>query len=161
MHVASSHWRPEKGRQSKRKAQLSLNREKSRKKVEHSNLPSREQSMEQPPVDFNTEKFLVHDSVWSKLFQNIKCSDCGGHCAEFSDAIGLSSKITLMCMSCGWVAGESHLSSRTETKPRSPHLVNKRIANNINSVGLGFAALERLCASMNMNCCRRMPFIYC
>ena len=155
MHVANRRWRPEKGRSSKRKAQLSLNREKSRKKVEHSNLPRREQSIEQPPVDFNTGKFLlVHDSVWLKHFQNIKCIECGEQklCAEFSDAIGLSSKITLKCMSCGWVAGESHSSLRTETKPRSPHLVNKRIVNSINCVGLGFAALERLCASMNMNC---------
>ena len=113
--------------------------------MRHSNLLSREQSIEEPPVDFNTGKFLlVHDSLWSKLFQNIKCSECGEQklCAEFSDAIGLSSKITLKCMSCGCVAGESYSSPHTETKPRSPRLVNKRIVNSINSVGLGFAALE-------------------
>ena len=72
---------------------------KYQKKVEHSNLPSKEQL----PVDYSIRKFLlVYASVWSKLLQNIKCNECGEHelSVEFSDAIGHSSKILLQCMSC-------------------------------------------------------------
>ena len=58
--------------------------------MEHSNLPSKEQL----PVDYSIGKFLlVYASVWSKILQNIKCSECGGHellSVEFSDAIGHS-----------------------------------------------------------------------
>ena len=63
------------------------------------NLPSKEQL----PVDYSVGKFLlVYASVWSKLLQNIKCSECGDQevSVEFSDAIGHSSKIILKCMSC-------------------------------------------------------------
>ena len=99
MHSLNGSWRPERGRPTKRKAHLSLNRENTKRKVEHSNLPSKEQL----PVDYSIGKFLlVYASVWSKLLQNIKCSECGEHelSVEFSDAIGHSSKIILKCMSC-------------------------------------------------------------
>ena len=92
-------WRPERGRPTKRKAYLSFNRKNTKRRVEHSNLPSKEQL----PVDYSIGKFLlVYASVCSKLLQNIKCSECGEYelCVEFSDAIGHSSKIILKCMSC-------------------------------------------------------------
>ena len=52
--------------------------------------------------------------------------------AEFSDTIRHSSKITLTCTSCRWVAEEWF-------KP------SYRIMNSGHSIGLGFAALEWLC----------------
>ena len=57
--------------------------------MKHCNLPSKEQL----PVDYSIGKFfLVYPSVWSKLLQNIKYSECGEHelSVEFSDAIGHS-----------------------------------------------------------------------
>ena len=99
MHSLNGSWRPESGRPTKRKTRLSLNGENTKRKVEHSNLPSKEQL----PVDYSIGKFLlVYASVWSKLLQNIKCSKCGEQelSVEFSDAIGHSSKIILKCMSC-------------------------------------------------------------
>ena len=78
---------------------VSLNRENTKRKVEHSNLPSKEQLS----VDYSIGKFLlVYTSLWSKLLQNIKWSECWEHelNVEFSDAIGHSSKIILKCMSC-------------------------------------------------------------
>ena len=99
MHSLNGRARPERGRPTKRKAQLSLNRENIKRKLEHSNLPSKEQL----PVDYSIGKcLLVYASVWSKLLQNIKCSECGEHelSVEFSDAIEHSSKIILKCMYC-------------------------------------------------------------
>ena len=99
MHSLNGRWHPERGRPTKRKAHLSLNRENTKRKVGHSNLPSKEQLL----VDYSIGKFLlVYASMWSKLLQNIKCSECGEHelSVEFSDAIGYSSKIILKCMSC-------------------------------------------------------------
>ena len=76
MHSLNGSWRPERGRPTKRKARLRLNRENTKGKVEHSNLPSKEQL----PVDYIIGKFLlVYGSVCSKLLQNIKCSECGEH----------------------------------------------------------------------------------
>ena len=98
MYSLNGSWRPERGRSTKRKAHLSLNRENTKRKVEHSDLPSKEQL----PVNYSIGKFLlVYASVWSKLLQNIKCSECGEHelSVEFSDEIGHSSKIILKCMS--------------------------------------------------------------
>ena len=89
MHSLNGSWHPERGRPTKRKTHLSLNRENTKRKMEHSNLPSKEQL----PVDYSLGKFLlVYASVWSKLLQNIKCSECGEHelSIEFSDAIGHS-----------------------------------------------------------------------
>ena len=99
MHSLNVSWHPERGRPTKRKAHLSLNRENTKRKVEHSNLPSKEWL----PVDYSIGKFLlVHASVWSKLLQNMKCSECGEQelSVEFSDAIGHSSKVILKCVSC-------------------------------------------------------------
>ena len=95
MHSLNGSCRSERGRPTKRKARLRLNRENTKRKVEHSNLPSKEQL----PVDYSIGKFLL---VWSKLLQNIKCSECGEQelSVEFSDTIGYSSKIILKCMSC-------------------------------------------------------------
>ena len=47
MHSLNGSWRPERRRPTKRKAHLSLHRENTKRKVEHSNLPSKEQL----PVD--------------------------------------------------------------------------------------------------------------
>ena len=116
MHSLNRSWRPERGRPTKRKAYQSLNRENTKRKVEHSNLPSKKQL----PVDYSIGKFLlVYALVWSKFLQNIKCSECGEQelSVEFSDAIGHSSKLILKCMSCSWVAGESYSNPRTEAKP--------------------------------------------
>ena len=99
MHSLNGSWRPERGRPTKRKAHLSLNRENTKRKVKHSNLPSKEQL----PVDYSIGKFLlVYALVWSKLLQNIKCSECGEHelIVEFFYAIAHSSKIILKSMSC-------------------------------------------------------------
>ena len=99
MHSLNGSWRPERGRPTKGKAHLSLYRENTKRKVEHSNLPSKEQL----PVDYSIGKFLlVYASVWSKLLPNIKCSECGEHklSVEFSDTVGHSSKIILKCMYC-------------------------------------------------------------
>ena len=43
MHSLNESWHPERGRPNKRKADLSLNRENTKRKVEQSNLPSKEQ----------------------------------------------------------------------------------------------------------------------
>ena len=77
MHSLNRSWRPKRGRPTKRKANLSLNRVEKTKKQKTK-------------------------TVWSKLLQNIKCSECGEQelSVEFSDAIGHSSKIILKCMSC-------------------------------------------------------------
>ena len=74
MHSLNESCRLERGRPTKRKAHLSLNRENLKRKVEHSYLPSQEQL----PVDYSIGKFLlVYASVWPKLLQNIKYSECG------------------------------------------------------------------------------------
>ena len=98
MHSLNGSWRPERGRPTKRKAHLCLIRVNTKRKVEHSNLPSKEQL----PVDYSVGKFLLVYASVSKLLQNIKCSACGEHelSVEFSDVIGHSSKIILKCMSC-------------------------------------------------------------
>ena len=43
-----------------------------------------------------------------------------------------TSKITMKYISCGWEAGGSYSSPRTEAKSRSPYLVNERIVNSVN-----------------------------
>ena len=69
MHSLNGSWRRVRGRPTKRKAHLSFNRKNTKRKVEYSNLPSKEQL----PVDYSIGKFLlVYASVWSKLLQNIK-----------------------------------------------------------------------------------------
>ena len=55
MHILNGSWRPERGRPTKRKAHLSLNRENTKRKVEHSNLPSKEQL----PVDYSIGNFFL------------------------------------------------------------------------------------------------------
>ena len=62
MHSLIRRSLPERGRLVQRKAHLSLIGEQTKRKV-----------------DYSTGKFLlVHASVWSKLFKNNKCSECGG-----------------------------------------------------------------------------------
>ena len=102
----------------------------------------------------------MHSSVWPKLFCNIHCSECGEQeiRAVISESMGLSSKISLKCRACSWVAEESHSSPRTESKPRSPYLVNQRMVNSIHSIGLGFGALERICSTMNLQCLNKSAF---
>ena len=43
-----------------------------------------------------------------------------------------TSKVTMKYISCGWVAGESYSSPRTEAKPPCTYLVNQIIVNSLN-----------------------------
>ena len=82
-----------------REAHLSFKRKNTKRKVEHTNLPSKEQLT----VAYSIGKFLLVYASVLKLLQNIKCSECGAHrelSVEFSDAIRHSSKIIFKCMSC-------------------------------------------------------------
>ena len=136
------------GRPTKRKAHLSFNRKNTKRKVEHSILPSKKQLL----VDYSIGKFfLVYASMWSKLLQNIKCSECGEHlCRIFwCDSAIFTNNIEVYILQLG---GRRELFKQSYIrKTHCSYLVNESIVNSVNFIGLGFAALEWLCAIMNMN----------
>ena len=64
-----------------------------------------------------------------------------------------------MCYDCGSIVSESY-SSRQEEKgnKKGNFIVNRKLVDGINTSGLGYAALERLCIVLDMNCMSMTSF---
>ena len=94
-------------------------RKKTKIKLEHSNLPSKEK----PPVDYKSRKFLlVHASAWKNFYKILSAVSVQSKSLLYNFyGIEHSLKIIEKCMSCGWVTGESHLRRcRSKSFTKSP-----------------------------------------
>ena len=90
---------------------------------------------------------------------NCWCGGCPRYGSKKSKVVecmrsGLKSEISLICQEC-------HLdTSNFETSTARGHVidVNKRAVMAMGNIGCGFAALEKLCASLNMPCTSSRTF---
>lgn len=100
------------------------------------------------------EFLLVHATCWKELMKNLLCEECGHKSlvVQIREQKGFCAKLVIKCEECGCVMGESYTSPRTTgtTEKTAPFEVNKRMVDDMNSLGLGFAAMERLCTLISI-----------
>ena len=155
MHLVHSRHKP-KARPSKRVVQCrSLNTIRHGKKVE------KEQDVSEAETVIPTKDFdflLLHISCLKELFKNVRCNECDSKAIEvlLPNEQGFSTLIKLKCHECESVLSESYSSPKTnETKAGSSFIVNSKMTDAVNSIGLGHAALQNICIGLNINC---IPF---
>ena len=88
----------------------------------------------------------------ASLLKNLACSVCGEKTvnASIGQRNGLCLKVTTKCESCNSVLNDNYTSPKVESanKRSAPFLLNRKIAEAINNIGLGNAALEKICANL-------------
>lgn len=163
----------------KKKHQLEQAREKNRlPKVADSNASSSMQTREKNKLrkvadsntstsaasnDSNTEfvdlseadqYFLVHSSFFVNLIQDLHCSECNQKTltVKVTDRNGFCVKVTLECNICENLVGNYYTSPRIESgsKRKESFVVNKIAVESTNSIGVGYAALQKFFANFNM-----------
>ena len=123
-----------------------------RRKSHSKSMRQWRRSHEAVDIDKADEFLIVHTTFLSSLLKNLACSVCGEKTvnASIGQRNGLCLKVTTKCESCNSVLNDNYTSPKVESanKRSAPFLLNRKIAEAINNIGLGNAALEKICANL-------------
>lgn len=105
-------------------------------------------------VDDANEFLIGHTSFLSDMFKDIKCSECSekGLSVDINERKGLCVKLMVYCNLCETVVGNYYTSPKLETKKNklAAFLVNRKAVDSTNSIGNGYAALEKFCSNFSI-----------
>ena len=158
MHLVLRRWRkPVKVRKNKKIAIKNKLASQCRGQVKKMKEKTQSTELENGANDgvLDCQFLFVHSSCWKKLCESLVCSECNTKNVQpkFSKQKGFATLISFVCYDCDGIVSESYSSPQEEKENKKGNfIVNRKLVDGINTIGLGYAALERLCIVLDMNC---------